>query len=127
MDVLAELSEAVIMYTERAKREGMLLIYDEPDLFVPVFGDRGKLRQVFINVIDNALKYSDPGDTTTVSARVEGNNIIIEVEDTGCGISACRPSQDQDQILQGQSHPAWFGIGLLWRMRSSRCTADGWM
>lgn len=33
MDVLAELSEAVIMYTERAKREGMLLIYDEPDLF----------------------------------------------------------------------------------------------
>ena len=107
MDVLAELSEAVIMYTERAKREGMLLIYDEPDLFVPVFGDRGKLRQVFINVIDNALKYSDPGDTTTVSARVEGNNIIIEVEDTGCGIS--RPSQDQDQILQGQSHPAWFG------------------
>ena len=115
MDVLAELSEAVIMYTERAKREGMLLIYDEPDLFVPVFGDRGKLRQVFINVIDNALKYSDPGDTTTVSARVEGNNIIIEVEDTGCGISAA----DLPSIFEkgftgynGRENKKSTGIGL---------------
>ena len=69
MDVLAELSEAVIMYTERAKREGMLLIYDEPDLFVPVFGDRGKLRQVFINVIDNAPHLHRPHDNAVSFQR----------------------------------------------------------
>lgn len=112
MDVLAELSEAVIMYTERAKREGMLLIYDEPDLFVPVFGDRGKLRQVFINVIDNALKYSDPGDTTTVSARVEGNNIIIEVEDTGCGISAADLPKIKTKFYKANLTRRGSGIGL---------------
>ena len=112
MDVLAELSEAVIMYTERAKREGMLLIYDEPDLFAPVFGDRGKLRQVFINVIDNALKYSDPGDTTTVSARVEGNNIIIEVEDTGCGISATDLPKIKTKFYKANLTRRGSGIGL---------------
>ena len=112
MDVIAELSEAVIMYTERAKREGMLLIYDEPDLFVPVFGDRGKLRQVFINVIDNALKYSDPGDTTTVSARVEGSNVIIEVEDTGCGISAADLPKIKTKFYKANLTRRGSGIGL---------------
>ncbi len=100
------------MYTERAKREGMLLIYDEPDLFVPVFGDRGKLRQVFINVIDNALKYSDPGDTTTVSARVEGNSIVIEVEDTGCGISAADLPKIKTKFYKANLTRRGSGIGL---------------
>lgn len=99
-----------------------------PDLFVPVFGDRGKLRQVFINVIDNALKYSDPGDTTTVSARVEGNSIVIEVEDTGCGISAADLPKIKTKFYKanltrrGSRHRPW-----LWQMRSSRCMAAGWM
>ena len=101
------------MYTERAKREGMLLIYDEPDLFVPVFGDRGKLRQVFINVIDNALKYSDPGDTTTVSARVEGNSIVIEVEDTGCGISAADLPKIKTKFYKANLTRRGSGIGRL--------------
>ena len=112
MDVLAELSEAVIMYTERARREGMLLIYDEPDIFVPVFGDRGKLRQVFINVIDNALKYSDPGDTTTVSARVEGNEVVIEVEDTGCGIRAADLPKIKQKFYKANLTRRGSGIGL---------------
>ncbi|MBS4784878.1 MAG: HAMP domain-containing histidine kinase [Clostridiales bacterium] len=112
MDVLAELSEAVIMYTERARREGMLLIYDEPDIFVPVLGDRGKLRQVFINVIDNALKYSDPGDTTTVTARVMGNEIIIEVEDTGCGISQADLPKIKTKFYKANLTRRGSGIGL---------------
>ena len=112
MDVLAELSEAVIMYTERARREGMLLIYDEPDIFVPVFGDRGKLRQVFINVIDNALKYSDPGDTTTVSARVEGNEVVIEVEDIGCGIRAADLPKIKQKFYKANLTRRGSGIGL---------------
>ena len=112
MDVLAELSEAVIMYTERARREGMLLIYDEPDLFVPVLGDRGKLRQVFINVIDNALKYSDPGDTTTVTARVLGSEIAIEVEDTGCGISQADLPKIKTKFYKANLTRRGSGIGL---------------
>ena len=112
MDALAELSEAVIMYTERAKREGMLLIYEEPEIYVPVFGDRGKLRQVFINIIDNALKYSDPGDTTTVRASVLGTELKIEVEDTGCGISAADLPKIKTKFYKANLTRRGSGIGL---------------
>lgn len=67
LDILAELGEAVLMFTERAKREGVKLLYDEPEDFIPVMGDRNRLRQAFVNVIDNALKYSETGGEVKVS------------------------------------------------------------
>ena len=86
IDALAELSEAVLMYTERARREGIELIYSESDLIAPVYGDKNKLRQVFVNIIDNAIKYSDSGGTVTVSTAVAEGMLTITVSDTGIGI-----------------------------------------
>ena len=86
MDVIAELSEAVLMFEERARHEGKRLIYNEPDQFASFMGDRNRLRQVFVNIIDNALKYSDRGDTVTIRAAVSESQVDISVADTGIGI-----------------------------------------
>ena len=112
MDVLAELSEAVIMYTERAKREGMLLIYDEPDLFVPVFGDRGKLRQVFINVLDNAVKYSPPHGTVRMDVLSDGNSAFVNISDEGRGIAPDDLENVKVKFFKGKGAVRGSGIGL---------------
>ncbi len=112
IDLLAELGEAVMMYTERAKREGIALIYDEPDVMAPVFGDKNRLRQVFVNVIDNALKYSDEGDTVTITAVLDSHNLEISVADTGCGISPQDLPNIKRKFYKANYTRRGSGIGL---------------
>jgi len=53
---------------------------------VSVLGDADGLRQVFFNLLDNAVKYTRPGGSVAVAGRQEGPSAIIEVSDTGIGI-----------------------------------------
>ena len=52
-----------------------------------VRGDRDRLWQVLVNLIDNAVKYSPPGDTVSVEAESTDGRVVIEVRDRGPGIS----------------------------------------
>ena len=52
-----------------------------------VRGDRDRLRQVLVNLIDNAVKYSPPGDRVSVQAEQSDSRVVIEVRDRGPGIS----------------------------------------
>jgi signal transduction histidine kinase len=52
----------------------------------PITGDEGRLRQVFINVLDNALKYTPEGGTITVRVERRGAAAAVVVADTGIGI-----------------------------------------
>ncbi|HOT92748.1 MAG TPA: ATP-binding protein [Anaerolineae bacterium] len=62
-----------------------LEIHILPDLPQTV-GDDQRIHQVLLNLLSNAAKYSDPGDTITITARAEGQFIIVAVSDTGPGI-----------------------------------------
>ena len=88
IDVLAELTDALLVYEERAKREGISIIYNEPAEIAIIYGDKNRIRQVFINIIDNAIKYSNKGGTVTIEAMVNENSLDINIQDSGCGISA---------------------------------------
>jgi two-component system phosphate regulon sensor histidine kinase PhoR len=54
---------------------------------LPLMGDSDRLKQMIINLVDNAIKYSDSGDSVIISTDMKDNNSIISVEDTGAGIS----------------------------------------
>lgn len=112
IDILAELSEAVYMFKDRAASENKGLIYFEPPILSPVLGDRNRLRQVFINVIDNALKYTANGGTITVKAKEAAGNIYISVSDTGCGISAKHLPHVKDKFYKANTTQKGSGIGL---------------
>jgi signal transduction histidine kinase len=54
----------------------------------PVFADRDKIEIVLFNLIDNAIKFSQPGSRIGVSCRRDGDRVILEVSDEGRGIGA---------------------------------------
>lgn len=112
IDLIAELSDAVMMFEERAKHENKRLIYEEPDLIAPFYGDRNRLRQVFVNIIDNALKYTDAEDIITVAAAISGSDIAITVQDTGLGIKESDLPRVREKFFKANSTRRGSGIGL---------------
>ena len=112
IDLVAELSDAVLMFTERARQEGIALNYDEPMDILPIMGDSNRLRQVFVNILDNALKYSDAGDSVTVTVQHSENNAIIQIRDTGIGIASEDLPKVKTRFYKANATRRGSGIGL---------------
>lgn len=112
MDVLAELGETMLIYQERARALGITLNYYEPKDLPFVYGDRNRIKQVFINVVDNAIKYSDKGDTVSVEAYEDNGEICILVSDTGIGISKEDLPKIKTKFFKANHTRRGSGIGL---------------
>lgn len=112
MDILAELGDAVLIYSDKARRENIGIVYNDPEMLPFVFGDKNRIRQVFINIIDNAVKYSSPGDTVTITAEQSGGNVKITVADTGCGIKEQDLSKVKTKFYKANHTRRGSGIGL---------------
>lgn len=112
IDLLAELDEAIYMLRERALKEGKHLIYDEPEFVPPVMGDKNRLRQVFINIIDNALKYTPEGGVIGIEVTYDEKNIRIAISDNGCGIPAEHLPRVKDKFYKANQTQRGSGIGL---------------
>ncbi len=117
LDILAELDEVIYMLRDRAVSEGKHLLYDEPEtLFPPVFGDPNRLKQVFINIIDNALKYTPEDGVVAIEIKHDDkkdpDNIVITVTDTGCGISPEDLPKVKEKFYKANQKVNGSGIGL---------------
>ncbi len=111
-DLLQELDEAVFLFTERAKLENKDLIYEEGTALSPIMGDTNKLRQVFVNIIDNALKYTGNGGTIKVQTRESKNFVSVIVEDSGCGIPQEHLPHVKKKFYKANQIVRGSGIGL---------------
>lgn len=90
------LAESVAMYVELSKKQGIDLIYTRPSAELQVMGDTNRLKQVFINIIDNAVKYTESGGQVLISQETDEACVRITVKDTGVGI----PAQDIDRVKE---------------------------
>ena len=112
LDLVAELTDAVLFCEARIQREGLLLSYNEPEEMIPVYADPDRLRQVFINILDNAIKYSAPGGRITVKIWQGEYKAFIEIIDQGRGI----PPEDLENVktkfYKGSNSVRGSGIGL---------------
>lgn len=112
-DLVAELDEAVYILKERSIQEKKHLMFDTPiEPFPPVMGDKNRLRQVFMNIIDNALKYTPEGGDVTVQILNEVSNITVLISDTGCGIAPEDLPKVKEKFYKANQNVGGSGIGL---------------
>ncbi|CCX37951.1 gHKL domain protein [Clostridium sp. CAG:1013] len=67
---------------------------------------------MFINIIDNALKYTSPGGTITVSSREDDGWVRVHISDTGCGIPAEHLPNVKKKFYKANQLVRGSGIGL---------------
>jgi signal transduction histidine kinase len=79
-----------------AERQGISLQLDPLPQPCTVFGDSTKLGQIFINLVGNAIKFSDGRGAVKVSVRRDAEQFVFSVQDQGIGISP----QDQSRIFE---------------------------
>jgi two-component system phosphate regulon sensor histidine kinase PhoR len=79
--------QAFQQFVGKAKEHGIKLNLNLPDKEFRLIGDEDRLTQVFINLIDNSIKYTPKGGTVFVSAEEDETNFYVEIRDTGIGIS----------------------------------------
>ena len=112
MDLVAELDDAVLMFDQRAARENIEIRYEEPEDFIIVMGDHNRLKQVFVNILDNALKHTPGGGVVTVSVQRTAEEVTVTIADTGEGIKPEDLPQVKTKFYKGDSTKRGSGIGL---------------
>lgn len=96
VDLRGLIQDLVPRLRQQANERQVTLEVSLPTDTPPVTGDSDRLRQVFLNLLDNAVKFNKPGGRVTVSARREPPLLSLSVEDTGIGI----PEQDLQRIFE---------------------------
>jgi signal transduction histidine kinase len=77
-----------------------------------VRGDATRLHQLFLNLIDNAVKYSEPHSTVTLSLRRVEGSVEVSVQDTGIGIPKKELSKIFNRFYRVNSDGSGSGLGL---------------
>lgn len=95
----------------RAEKEGINLqvIYNE----LPMIElDQDRIKQVLINLLGNAFKFTPADGTVTLRAFKEGDSVVIAVKDTGCGISKEELPRIKEKFYKGKNSKSQTGLGL---------------
>ena len=112
-DMSIELYEAVYMYENLLKKSGIRLLYDEDvDANYYINGDRHRMKQVFLNILDNAAKYGGDGKQIDIDLKRDGGNIVASVRDYGQGIPEAELPFVKEKFYKGSSKQRGSGIGL---------------
>ena len=112
VDIGAELEEAVFLLRDKARRGGVTLEYVQRQDLPPTRGEAARIKQVFVNLLDNAVKYSRAGDRVRVETAAMADGIQVVVSDTGVGIPAEKLPLITRKFYQAQPGEPGAGIGL---------------
>ena len=112
-DIRDEFEDTVFMYGSRLRQEGIDLNYIDTDIDVPMIPcDAKRLRQVFLNILDNAAKHGGEGKTIDASIHKTDTAVVIDIRDYGPGIPEDEIPLVKKKFYKGSSKARGTGIGL---------------
>lgn len=112
MDLKAEFEETLFMYHETFKKQGLEIKYEQCDEDIYVNGDRERLKQVFFNILDNAVKHGKNSGKLELCADMDEKNTWISIRDFGEGIPEEELPYVKLKFYKGTSKVTGSGIGL---------------
>lgn len=95
-------------------KKGQTLKVEMAEGMPDIYADPGKIRQLLLNLVGNAIKFTPAGGTITIGAGIKDNNIVLSVSDTGIGIKP----EDRERVFQefqqakGSASRQYGGTGL---------------
>jgi signal transduction histidine kinase len=110
IDLTALLNEVTAEFKTKAGEKSINLELATIEETMPISGDAFRLKQVLVNLVDNAIKYNKPGGAVKISARADDSQVVVEIKDNGIGISQA----DQQRIFE-----------RFYRVDKSRSRAQG--
>ena len=115
VEILDDIVQEAVRHTERTHSKRNIIV-DMLDEIIPVMADANLIVQVIVNLMDNAVKYSDENSDVTVTVRRENAYAVISVSDHGTGISDDEKEKVFDMFYTGGSRSSdsrrSLGLGL---------------
>ena len=112
-DIRAEFEDTVYMYSNRLTQDDITLEYLDNDDDIPeIMCDPERMRQVFLNILDNAAKHGASGQRIEASMNLEGEYVVVRIRDYGPGIPEDELPLVKKKFYKGSSRARGTGIGL---------------
>ena len=112
-DIRSEFEDTVFMYGSRLEQDGITIDYKEFDGDVPEIPcDPKRLRQVYLNILDNAAKHGGEGKRIEAELYYDGQDVVVKIRDYGPGIPEDELPLVKKKFYKGSSKARGSGIGL---------------
>jgi signal transduction histidine kinase len=112
-DVRVVIDQAIASFASTPEAAWRSLLADTPDAPLAARIDPDRIQQVLVNLIGNAMKFTDPGGSILVRATLQGEKVLVSVRDTGTGIQEQVLSHVFERCWQlGQDDRRGLGLGL---------------
>jgi cell cycle sensor histidine kinase DivJ len=113
-DLVALAESCRRMVADQAAEAGLRVDTDLPHSVAQIRADQRACKQILLNLLSNALKFSKPGGRVVIGAYREGSGVVLYVADEGIGIARCDMGRigEPFQQLENGHHRRYLGTGL---------------
>ena len=93
-------------------RENIEFTVEYPENVPHIYADANRLKQLFINILDNAFNFNHPGGCVHFKVEMQDQSFKFTISDSGCGIGADELPKVKEKFYKGKSSLSKNGIGL---------------